>query len=261
MATLHTVAPPAAQTVRGIEVENRFFVGMSLLLLATVLVGFAKSYFLAGLVRAPLPNKLIHFHALLFSCWILLLIAQATLISANRFDLHRQFGLFGFGLACGMTIVGVMAATDSLRRIKMVGLIDMRTFYAVPLFDILVFAVLNVLRLSLEARPRDPQAVDPDRVDYYSGCGDGSRPPDKDHDSAIPQQRFHPAIHGAARGIRLVVLEANSSRDFGGGLVFNCDAASRDSYRQHCTVDCLRGLDAGDRKDAQGLKATVVLCQ
>lgn len=142
MATLHTVAPPAAQTVRGIEVENRFFVGMSLLLLATVLVGFAKSYFLAGLVRAPLPNKLIHFHALLFSCWILLLIAQATLISANRFDLHRQFGLFGFGLACGMTIVGVMAATDSLRRIKMVGLIDMRTFYAVPLFDILVFAVL-----------------------------------------------------------------------------------------------------------------------
>lgn len=59
MATLHTVAPPAAQTVRGIEVENRFFVGMSLLLLATVLVGFAKSYFLAGLIRAPLPNKLI----------------------------------------------------------------------------------------------------------------------------------------------------------------------------------------------------------
>lgn len=41
-----------------------------------------------------------------------------------------------------MTIAGVVAATDSLRRIKMVGSIDMRTFYAVPLFDILVFAVL-----------------------------------------------------------------------------------------------------------------------
>jgi hypothetical protein len=92
MATLHTAAPPTARTVRGIEVENRFLVAMSLLLLATVLVGFAKSDFLAGLVRAPLPNKLIHIHALLFSCWILLLIAQATLISASRFDLHRQFG-------------------------------------------------------------------------------------------------------------------------------------------------------------------------
>ena len=45
MATLHTVAPPAAQTVRNSEVENRFFVGMSILLLATVLVGFAESSF------------------------------------------------------------------------------------------------------------------------------------------------------------------------------------------------------------------------
>lgn len=142
MVTLHVVSPSAAQTVRGIDVENRFFVGLSLLLLATVLVGFAKSYFLAGLVRAPLPNKLIHLHALLFSCWILLLIAQATLISVNRFNLHRKFGMFGFGLACCMTVVGFVAATDSLRRIKMVGSIDMRTFYAAPLFDILVFAIL-----------------------------------------------------------------------------------------------------------------------
>jgi hypothetical protein len=87
MATLHTVAPPAAQTVRGIEVENRFFVGMSLLLLATAPVGFAKSYFLAGLVRAPLPNKLIHFHALLFSCWILLLLTGFDLWYLKR--IHR----------------------------------------------------------------------------------------------------------------------------------------------------------------------------
>jgi hypothetical protein len=142
MAGSQIIARVDARTVRGAEIENRFFVGMSLLLLATVLVGFAKSYFLAGLVRAPLPNKLIHVHAAFFSCWILLLIAQASFISANRFDLHRRFGLFGFGLACGMTVVGVMAATDSLTRIKMVGPYDMRTFYAVPLFDVIVFAVL-----------------------------------------------------------------------------------------------------------------------
>jgi hypothetical protein len=142
MAHWHTISSLDMVPVRSREVENRFFVGMSLLLLVTVLVGFAKSYFLAGLVRAPLPNKLIHVHAILFSCWILLLIAQATFISSNRFDQHRKFGLFGFGLACGMTVVGVMAATDSLTRIRMVGSIDARTFYAVPLFDVVVFAVL-----------------------------------------------------------------------------------------------------------------------
>jgi hypothetical protein len=142
MASSHTITQLNVKIVHGSEVENRFFVGMSLLLLATVLVGFAKSYFLAGLMRAPLPDKLIHVHAVFFSSWILLLIAQATLISVNRFDLHRRFGLFGFGLACGMIVVGVMAATDSLSRIKMVGAIDMRTFYAVPMFDVIVFAVL-----------------------------------------------------------------------------------------------------------------------
>ena len=142
MSSLHIDARLDTRTVRGVEVENRFFVGMSLLLLATVLVGFAKSYFLAGLVRAPLPNKLIHVHAVFFSCWILLLITQASFISANRFDLHRQLGLFGFGLAGGMVVVGVMAATDSMTRIQMVGPFDMRTFYAVPMFDVIVFAVL-----------------------------------------------------------------------------------------------------------------------
>jgi hypothetical protein len=132
---------PNARTAGG-SAEDRFFVGMSLLLLATVFVGFAKSYFLAGMMKAPLPNKLIHIHALFFSCWILLLITQASLISAHRFDLHRKFGLFGFGLACGMIVAGVMAATDSMTRIKMVGPFDMRTFYAVPMFDVIVFAVL-----------------------------------------------------------------------------------------------------------------------
>lgn len=128
-------------TARG-KVEDRFFVGMSLLLLATVLVGFAKSYFLAGLMRAPLPNKLIHIHAVFFSCWIALLIAQASLIARKQFDLHRKVGLLGFVLACGMIVIGVMAATDSMTRIKMFGPFDIRTFYAVPMFDIIVFAVL-----------------------------------------------------------------------------------------------------------------------
>jgi hypothetical protein len=50
--------------------------------------------------------------------------------------------MLGFGLACGMVVVGVMAATDSMTRIKMIGPFDARTFYAVPMFDILVFAVL-----------------------------------------------------------------------------------------------------------------------
>lgn len=123
--------------------ENVFFAAMSLVLLATVLIGFARSYFLAGMMRAHLPNLLIHIHAAAFTTWILLLVVQATLIAGRRVDLHRQLGLFGFALACLMVIVGVMAATDSMTRISMVGSFDMRTFYAVPMSDMIVFAVLS----------------------------------------------------------------------------------------------------------------------
>jgi hypothetical protein len=39
--------------------EGHFFPGMALLILATVFWGFARSYFFAGLRKAPLPNVLI----------------------------------------------------------------------------------------------------------------------------------------------------------------------------------------------------------
>ncbi len=96
--------------------DDVFFSGMALLILATVLVGFARTYFLAGVFRAPLPSVIIHIHGAIFSSWILLLVAQISLVSAGRVDIHRRLGLIGFGLACLMVIMGFLAATNSLAR-------------------------------------------------------------------------------------------------------------------------------------------------
>ena len=82
--------------------DNYFFPAMAVLILITVFIGFARTYFLAGMFRAPLPNLLIHIHGVVFLSWILLLITQSTLISAGRPDIHRRLGLAGFGLACLM---------------------------------------------------------------------------------------------------------------------------------------------------------------
>ena len=98
------------------QVDNYFFPGIAILILVTVFVGFARSYFLAGVLRAPLPNLLIHIHGAVFSSWILLLITQTLLVSAGRVDIHRWLGLVGFGLACLMVILGVLAASNSLAR-------------------------------------------------------------------------------------------------------------------------------------------------
>ena len=123
--------------------DRYFFSGMALLLLGTVLLGFAKTYFLAGVFHAPpLPDWIIHVHGAAFTLWIVLLIVQIALVSAHRTDIHRRLGLAGFGLAVLMVILGVMAATDLLRRGEAALGVDARTFYAGTLGDMFAFAVL-----------------------------------------------------------------------------------------------------------------------
>jgi len=92
----------------GRQFDNIFFSGMAVLILITVFTGFARTYFMAGVFRAPLPNLLIHIHGAVFSSWILLLITQTALVSAGRVDIHLRLGLVGFGLACLMVILGVL---------------------------------------------------------------------------------------------------------------------------------------------------------
>jgi hypothetical protein len=125
--------------------DRFFFPGMALLMGVTVFVGFARTYYLAGVFRAPLPNRLIHVHGAVFTSWILLLIAQTFLVAVGRADLHRRLGLLGFGLASLMVILGLMAATDELVRKDGPGKkgLSARTFYVIPVTDILVFAILT----------------------------------------------------------------------------------------------------------------------
>jgi hypothetical protein len=126
------------------QYDNYFFSAMALLILVTVFVGFARTYFLAGVFRAPLPSLIIHIHGAVFSSWILLLIAQISLVSAGRVDIHRRLGLAGFGLACLMVTLGVLAASNSLARgFSPPGSpFDPKTFYAIPIGDMVVFATL-----------------------------------------------------------------------------------------------------------------------
>jgi len=122
--------------------ERVFFSTMIVLLWATVLYGFARTYFLAGMVRAPLPNRLIHIHGALMTLWMVVLLVQVALISARKVKWHMTFGLFGFGLATAMAIIGPIAATDALRRGVTVNGLDAKTFYVIPLSAILIFTVL-----------------------------------------------------------------------------------------------------------------------
>jgi hypothetical protein len=55
-------------SVPGRRFDHLFFSGMVLLMLATVFVGFAHTYYLAGVFHAPLPSLIVYIHGAAFSC-------------------------------------------------------------------------------------------------------------------------------------------------------------------------------------------------
>jgi hypothetical protein len=96
--------------------DDIFFSAMALLALLIVLVGFAQSYFLAGMVRAKLPNVLVHVHGALFVAWIVLLVAQTGLVVVRRVRWHMALGLLAVVTAPLMVVVGIWTTLDSIHR-------------------------------------------------------------------------------------------------------------------------------------------------
>lgn len=124
--------------------EHAFFVSLALLIVIAVFIGFARTYYLAGVSRAPLPSLLVHIHGAVFSMRILLLLVQVFLVAAGRVGLHRCLGLAGCGVACTMVIIGLMVATDTLARhfTNSPKGEEVKALYAVPVTDVLAFATL-----------------------------------------------------------------------------------------------------------------------
>jgi general stress protein CsbA len=133
--------------------DRIFFSTMIVLLWASVLFGFAKTYFLAGMVRAPLPNRLIHIHGAVFTLWMVLLLVQETLIVGKKVRWHKTLGLAGFGLAIAMVVLGLLAATDALRRGSAPPGLTAKTFYVVPISVISMFALLVYLAYKQRFKP------------------------------------------------------------------------------------------------------------
>jgi hypothetical protein len=138
MAT--AVSAPLAR--RGKRIDDFFFAGMSLLILGTVFLGFARSYFLAGTIYAHLPSAIIHAHGIVFSCWIVLFATQTALVSIGKVSLHRKLGVFGAVLAILIVLLGVMAIVDSTRRHFAPPGLTSGMFLALDLGEMTVFAFL-----------------------------------------------------------------------------------------------------------------------
>jgi hypothetical protein len=133
---------------------RRFYVGVAIAVLITVFLGFSRSYFLKAYFGTPELSLHVHIHGLVFTSWVLLFLAQTTLVATGRTDLHRKLGVGGAVLAALLLIVGT---TTAVLRVKGGGSspipgVPPLSFLAVPLFDMVVFAILISAGLVLRSR-------------------------------------------------------------------------------------------------------------
>ena len=134
-------------------VERVFYSGMAILLCVCVFIGFSPTYFQAGMMRAPLPSPILHFHGAVFTLWMLLFTVQAALISARRVKWHRSFGTVAFCLPPIMIVLGVLAAIDALHRGVRIGPLEPAVSFAIPTIGIIGFTIVIYAAWRARRRP------------------------------------------------------------------------------------------------------------
>ena len=134
----------------GIPAERLFYTGMAVAVFTAVFFGFAQTFFLRpwlpiGSASFPVPPEpFFMLHGAVFAAWFLLLMLQPWLVAAGRTDLHRKLGLLGAGLAVAMVVVGIQGALIAASRPGgFMGVpVPPLSFFAIPFFDMVIFAVL-----------------------------------------------------------------------------------------------------------------------
>lgn len=149
---MNATALPAS-SVR--DESNRFYVAMGLLILATVATAFSQRYFARPFLDvAPLPVH-VHVHAVLFTCWILLFVAQATLVRYGWLRDHRRVGIAGTVLAVSIIAVGIYSAIAGARNGHNPGHVfpNALAFLVIGLGDIALFALFVSSAILWRHRP------------------------------------------------------------------------------------------------------------
>jgi hypothetical protein len=122
---------------------RRFYVGMAIAITITVFAGFSRSYFLKPWYGTPELSGLLHVHGLVFTAWVLFFLSQAVLVATGRTYLHRRMGIGGAVLAALVVIVGTAVAITRVKTgVSPIPGVSALSFLAIPLFDMVVFAVL-----------------------------------------------------------------------------------------------------------------------
>lgn len=143
-----------------LKAERLFHPAAAVLMLAIALYGFHHFFFrgqaFPGRPLTPPIRALLIVHGLGQLAWLLLFIAQPTLVALRKRKLHKMLGRFGAALAVTLVVMGYLVAVRAARvNPPDLELFAMRPpqFLYVPLTAISVFAVFVALAIWQRNRP------------------------------------------------------------------------------------------------------------
>jgi hypothetical protein len=151
-------APVAARHSRWLaelaQRDRAFYRSSAIALLATLVLGFARTYFLKTAFHAPSLTPLLHLHGLVGTTWFVLLVVQTGLVSAGRVGLHMKLGIAGALVAAAFVPLGVMVPLAMARHGAVTP--ERLVFLIFPVTQALMFG--GVVAAALWNRKRRPEA-------------------------------------------------------------------------------------------------------
>lgn len=135
-------------------VRSRFYPLIGSVLVALIVAGFARTYYLRFLSDLPPLKLLVHVHGLVFTAWLLLFFAQVKLIARHDYRLHQKVGIAGAVLAAAVVAIGIVTALAGAPdpRPRPMGFSGLQ-FLIFPLSGIGIFGVCVAAAIALRRRP------------------------------------------------------------------------------------------------------------
>ena len=134
--------------------DRRFYLFITILAAALVFAGFARTFYLNGFfAKLHLPTLFV-LHGVVFSSWLVVLVTQASLVSARKVHIHKKLGYASIAIVVAMFTLGWIMSVDAARRgFTPPGGPPPLSFLAFQLFGLFAFVGLVAAAYLLRNRP------------------------------------------------------------------------------------------------------------
>ena len=145
--TAATITNPRATP----QVGRRFYLIMALAMAAVFVAGFSTTV-PGDFAPSPGLPLLLHIHGAVFTCWVLVFVAQPAFIARGSLKLHRKVGMFGAVLAAAMVVMGLAATFYAVRYHLVPSFFPPSIFLVMNGIGILVFGGLVAAGVTLRRK-------------------------------------------------------------------------------------------------------------